>query len=710
MADIAAAASAGLDGPPKARSGFIGGISGLRAIAVLSVVLFHVNPHWLPGGFVGVDVFFVISGFVVAHSVSDVRTGSFREYFFWFYRRRFLRILPAIYLYVLVAVALGILVLPTSDVTRYVETTGIASLFGASNFILLWKAGSYFATSSEYNTFTHTWSLAVEEQYYFLFPVFSYWLIVRKPGSPRLAKLSVAAVVAVCLLSLVSAWYFTHRWPAFAFYMLPTRLWELGIGFLLRYQGLRLVRGVAVAGRSPIVAACSVPVLGALLVSLVVTSADAFPWPGALVPCFATAALIAIVWLAPGGWLDRLLQLRVLRFFGDLSYSLYLWHWGVVVLMRWTVGLDTLPLQLIAIVSMLALALMSYHLVERPLRHDRRLLALGTPWFFGVYALVGVAIAGACFALLHEKPHLGLAASNNLEVWDPAHPSVAEPAGTCPITRSSVNFGTGLKIGYRPTCASVAPHRIFVVGDSHAGAYQLMMHHVAARRATPIVLYWSGGCRVLDIDDAVLPAGCAAFRDAALAEVRAAAKPGDLLFLPGLYTPLYRNIWDDDVPADKGLGKAELPLDPAKIARSQALLGGFLKQGLSIIIEAPKPSMPTAVFRCADWFNRNNDYCRPGWRVPRAEIERRRSRPLAALVSIQQRLPAIRLWDPLPMLCDARFCNGYRNGKPIYYDTHHLTAFGDELLLPNFLATLDTTMANAGAPKADPVAKRGVSP
>lgn len=710
MAERALAASADPEAAPTARPGFIGGIGGLRALAVLSVVLFHVDPHWLPGGFVGVDVFFVISGFVVAHSVWDLRVASFRDYFCWFYRRRFLRILPAIYLYVPVVVALGILVLPTSDVTRYVEMTGVASLFGASNVVLLWKAGSYFATSSEYNTFTHTWSLAVEEQYYVLFPVFSYWLIVKRPANPRLWKRFFAAAVVLCLLSLACAWYFTHRWPAFAFYMLPTRLWELGIGFLLRYQGWRLVRGAAVSGRSIIVAACSVPVLGALLASFIVTSADAFPWPGALVPCFATAALIAIVWLAPGGWLDRLLRLPVLRFFGDLSYSLYLWHWGVVVLMRWTIGIDTLPLQLFAIALMLVLALMSYHLVERPLRHDHRLLALDPPKFFALYAAVGVAIAVVCLGLLHEKPRLGLAASNRAEIWDPSHVPGKEPAGTCPIARRSVDFGTGWKITYHPACASVAPRRIFVIGDSHAGAYQLMLNHVAARRATAITLYWTGGCRVIDINAAPLFAGCAAFRDAALAEVRAAARPGDVLFLPGLYTPLYRNIWDEHVPADKGLGKTELPLDPAKIAQSQAVLGGFLKQGVAIIMEAPKPGMPTALFRCADWFNRNNDYCRPGWSVPRAEIEQRRSRPLAALVAIQRGLPAIRLWDPLPSLCDADFCNGYKNGKPLYYDTHHLTAFGDELLLPDFLATLDKTGVGAGRPDPRSAAGRGIAP
>ena len=703
MADRVAVASVNPVGVEKARSGFIGGISGLRALAVLSVVLFHVNPTWLPGGFVGVDVFFVISGFVVAHSVSEVRVASFREYFFWFYRRRFLRILPAIYLYVLVVATLGVLFLPTSDVTKFVEVTGAASLFGASNFALLWKAGDYFATSSEYNTFTHTWSLAVEEQYYFLFPFFSYWLMVKQWAKPRLWKLFFASAVVVCLLSLASAWYFTHHWREFAFFMLPTRLWELGIGFLLRYQGLRLVRGGVASGRSAAVEVFAVLALGTLLGSIVLTSAGAFPWPGALLPCFATLALIATVWLAPGGWVDRLLQLHALRFFGDLSYSLYLWHWGVVVLMRWTIGLDTLPLQAFALVLMLVLALMSYHLVEKPLRHDRRLLALGTPAFFGVYAAVGVAIAVACGGLLHEKPRLGLAASNNSKVWDPAYVP-EEPAGTCPITRRSVDFGTGWKISYRPNCASPAARRVFVIGDSHAGAYELMMHHVAARRAASVDLYTAGGCRVIDIDDTALPAGCETFRNKALAEVRAAAKPGDVLFLPGLYTPIYRKIWDTEMPADKGMGKEQLPLDPAKIAQSQVLLATLLRQGLSIIVEAPKPSMPTALFRCADWFNRANDYSKPGWRVPRGEIEQRRSRPLSALVTIQHNLPAIRLWDPLPVLCEATFCNGYKNGRPIYYDTHHLTASGDELLLPNFLVALDKA-ENARFP-----VKPGVSP
>ena len=168
---------------------------------MLSVVLFHINPDWLPGGFVGVDVFFVNSGFVIAYSVMHVRMDRFRDYFLWFYRRRFLRILPAIYLYVLVVGALGVLFLLTTEATKYIEVTGVASLFGSSNFALLRKAGDYFSAASEYNSFTHTWSLAVEEEYYFLFPVFPYAMVVKRDARVSTRWLMGGVVAVACVAS-----------------------------------------------------------------------------------------------------------------------------------------------------------------------------------------------------------------------------------------------------------------------------------------------------------------------------------------------------------------------------------------------------------------------------------------------------------------------------------------------------------------------------
>lgn len=653
-----------------ARAGHIAGIDGLRALAVLAVVVFHLDAGWLPGGFVGVDVFFVISGFVVAHSVAGVRARSFGAYCAWFYRRRFLRILPALYVYVLVVALAGVLLLPTAEVTRFVELTGAAAVFGVSNVALLWKAGDYFATATAYNSFTQTWSLGVEEHYYLLFPAVSWWLL---RGRARARWWGIGAVALACALSLASAWWFTVHWRAFAFFLLPARAWELGIGLLLRWLGERLVvrggalwSGIALAG---------------LLLSFVVTREDAFPWPGALLPCFATLAVLAMLWRAPGGRLGRVLGVGALRWVGAISYSLYLWHWGVVVLMRWTVGLDTLALKALAVGLMLALAVASYRWVEVPLRRDRRLMALRAPVFFAGAAGVAVVVAAACVGLLYAKPWIGLAASNDAAVWNPAFVPVDRG---CAVARSSADFGSGWKVTYRLACGRAGARRLFVVGDSHAGAYALLLNDVAAARGMPVDLYTAGGCRVIDIDDAALPPGCGAFRAQALAEVRAAARPGDVVFLPGLYTPLYRKLWDVAVPPDAG----ELPLDPARIAESEARLRALLALGVTVIVEAPKPVMPTALFRCADWFNRGSGYCRPGWHVPRAEAEARRSRPLAALVAIRQDLPGVRLWDALPVLCGAQFCDGYRDGKPLYYDTHHLSAAGNRLLVPRFLGVL----------------------
>ncbi|SDA36720.1 acyltransferase family protein [Sphingomonas sp. NFR15] len=668
---VAEGGAGGVAAGAGARGVHIAGIGGLRAIAVLAVVAFHLDPRWLPGGFVGVDVFFVISGFVVAHSVAGVRAERFGAYCAGFYRRRCLRILPALYVYVLVVALVGGLLMPGGEGTRPVALTGAAAVFGLSNLALLWKAGDYFATASAYNGFTQTWSLGVEEQYYLLFPAAAWWLRGRARWAP------VGVVALACLLSLAAAGWLTQAWRAGAFFLLPARLWELGIGALLRWLGA----GLAVRGG----ALWAAGALAALAASFVVTREDAFPWPGALLPCLATLVLLAVLWRGGGGWPARMLGARAPEAIGAISYSLYLWHWGVVVLMRWTLGLDTLALKALAVALMAALAVASHRWVERPLRHHRRLLALPAPVFFAGVAGVAGAVAAVCLGLAYAKPRIGLAASNAAAVWDPAFVPVE---GTCPVARRTTDVGIGWRIADRPACAAADARRLFVVGDSHAGAYALLLHTVAHARAMPVDLYTAGGCRVIDIDDSALPPGCAAFRARALAEVRAAARPGDVVFLPGLYTPLYRKLWDADVPRDAGLG-AQRPLDRARIAASEARLRALIARGVTIIVEAPKPVMPSALFRCADGFNRGSGYCRPGWHVPRAEAERRRARARAALVAITRALPGARLWDPLPLLCDARACDGYRDGAPLYYDTHHLSAAGNRLLVPGFLGVLD---------------------
>ena len=673
--------SAGIP-PAKARTRFIGGIDGLRAFAVLSVLFYHLDATWLPTGYVGVDIFFVISGFVVAHSVYDSGKTSFTGYFLWFYRRRFSRILPALFAFVLIIGLLNLLLLPASPATKLIEMTGVGSIVGASNFVLLWRAGDYFSAATEFNSFTHTWSLAVEEQYYLLFPFISYFLIVRRAQRPAMRRAALALTWILCLGSMALAWHLTASWRDFAFYMLPTRFWELGLGLLLRCQLDSWANGRAPKLTNTVTTPIAVAALAALIASFWITPAGAFPFPAAILPCAATAVLIAIVWLYPRGIVDRLLNLPAMRFVGRISYSLYLWHWGVIVLMRWTTGLDTPLLKLAALIAMFALAIGSYWFVEQPLRHSSRLKRFGTTAFFAGYAGAGAALGAVCVALILARPVAGLSATNDRAVWDP----YALPAATaCGVSRSEQGLAGGKEIAFTPQCGAQRGPRVFIVGDSHAGAYERMAFLAASSAQMEVRVLSRGGCPILDGAFLAPRPECRGFLDQVHASLKAHARPGDVLLIAALYTPRFRDEWGDLPPASA-------PGAPVTVEAARAIaereLTPYRQLGLHIVLEAPKPTIPTALFRCADATTHLNPYCARSSDVPRAEMLLRRSKPLAVLAAVAASTPGVVVWDPFPVLCPGPVCRGYEDGRPLYFDTDHLTGYANERLLPDFLKTI----------------------
>ncbi|GBF28154.1 O-acetyltransferase OatA [bacterium MnTg02] len=358
-------------------------IDGLRAAAVLPVVLYHAGIPGFSGGYVGVDVFFVISGFLITGIIwSEILTGNFS--LVNFYERRARRILPALFAVIAVSLFIGSLVLLPTDFED-LSKSALATIVFVSNGYF-WLTLNYFDTAAGLHPLLHSWSLAIEEQFYIVFPLF---LIVAAKYRYGL-MLGLMAVLFV--LSLAGSVYAVDRTPHSAFYLSPARGWELlmgsflalGLGPQLRARWSR--EGVAAAGL-------------ALIVLPIVVYSDQTPFPGiaALPVCVGTACLIRSS--SNGSTLvGRVLSLRPVVFVGLISYSLYLWHWPVLVFLRHYFGVKHLELSIaiIAICASFLAALLSWRYIERPFRQkgllSRRQIFSAVGYGAAVMALICGAV------------------------------------------------------------------------------------------------------------------------------------------------------------------------------------------------------------------------------------------------------------------------------------------------------------------------------
>jgi peptidoglycan/LPS O-acetylase OafA/YrhL len=433
-------------------------IDGLRALAVIPVILFHarIAPFW--GGFIGVDVFFVISGFLITTIIIEALERE-KFSFFEFYSRRVRRILPVLVFVVLVTISAAWLIMLPEDFKQFAESVGAVGAF-SSNLLFWWKSG-YFAASTENKPLLHTWSLAVEEQYYIVFPLLllAVW---------RLRHRRVALVLAsVFAASLVLSQWTAHAHPDFDFYLAPTRAWELMIGSLaalwVHRFGLRPNSVLGLIGLAMIVASV-----------FIFDSQTPFPSLYALLPTVgATAVLMCADGSTPVG---RLLSMRAPVMIGLISYSAYLWHQPIFALIRIALRGAPSPLTMLALsVAILGLAYLSWRFIEQPFRKARwparKVVAAGAAASIGLMALGALLVVS------------GVQKRSFMATLSPARAhtlSMIEAVSNKPFTAiddGACRFGVHLiptdADGLRMTsCTQRLGRGIIVLGDSHAKTLQ----------------------------------------------------------------------------------------------------------------------------------------------------------------------------------------------------------------------------------------------
>ncbi len=333
-------------------------IDGLRTIAVVPVVIYHAGLG-LPGGFVGVDVFFVISGFLITTILyEDIEAGSFS--ILNFYERRARRIFPALFTMIFATMCVSLIILIPSDLESFSKSAISATTFVAN--VWFYAQEGYFAEASELKPLLHTWSLGVEEQFYVLFPILLWALY--KVFAPKYLLWVLGSLVA---MSLAFAELSVHSNPTAAFYLAHLRAWELLLGSIL---AIAMVRGWTLPNDRTFISAAAF--LGLMLIVIpVFTFGPETPFPGltALFPVFGSLLLIA-TGRHPSSLVARALGTAPLVFVGQLSYSLYLWHWPVIVFVYYTNGEDLSPAQgAICVAIAFVLSYLSWRFIEQPTRN-----------------------------------------------------------------------------------------------------------------------------------------------------------------------------------------------------------------------------------------------------------------------------------------------------------------------------------------------------
>jgi peptidoglycan/LPS O-acetylase OafA/YrhL len=412
-------------------------IDGLRALAVLSVVVYHAFPSALKGGFIGVDIFFVISGFLISSIIFDSlerRSFDFLE----FYSRRIRRIFPALALVLTACLACGWFLLLADEYEALGKYVAAGAAF-ISNFTL-WNESGYFDTSAHSKPLLHLWSLAIEEQFYLFWPLLL-WLAYRRHSS----FLALTLFIAISSFA-INVWSVTSN-PVAAYYSPLSRFWELMIGGVLAYVVLH--QPEYFRRHSEARSAAGLLLIAAAL--LLLRDDRMFPGWWALMPTVGTFLILSAL---PTTWLNRhILGNRWLVWIGLISYPLYLWHWPLLYL-SYLISLPSRWSRLVAVLASVLLAAMTYLFIERPIRRAGQLRASAS------YLVTGMALCGVLGLSIYFGDGFGFRLPPQLNQF--ARSAPRDLSYDCELYDRS---------NFLPKCTAVLRRpAVFIWGDSHANS------------------------------------------------------------------------------------------------------------------------------------------------------------------------------------------------------------------------------------------------
>lgn len=647
-------------------------IDGLRAIAITAVVAYHVGFPLVTGGFVGVDIFFVLSGFLITTMLFKEAAQTGRISLQAFYARRVRRLLPASSFVLIVSIFLAyFFLIPIGDEQlKFARSAAAAALF-ASN-IYFWKSsGSYFDGPSDQIPLLHTWSLSVEEQFYLFWPIlligvvrFANWRRIK------LQTIVLLTLTAMFVISLAISLWLSVESPSAGFYLLTARIWELSAGAIL---GVLLQKdAIPNVAKSRWIAEV-IALLGLFALAAACFYFDAtmrFPGWIALLPVVGTTALILAGALSNKTFVFNLLSVKPMVLIGKLSYSWYLWHWPLLAFLKIENLGETYLSQKIAVAGFaLVLAYLTYRYLENPVRMAR-------PWWFstnsgslkaGVLLILASLAAAAILLTVRgyaKETSLSKQVSFALTDYSPFRFKCMFD-GSLPL-RTIKNADCEIR-------NQTTTNAVVVWGDSHADHWMPLL--IDRFKNYQIKEYYMPGCPPLQGNDRFGIPNCRLFNDQVIDVLKMDSNIKGIIL--AARWPAYLGV-----PAISNKQKIDGPIyfDTSATSTQEALkiftesldrtLNAIDKVGLKTLVMAPTPEFKLSIPSCV--IRKSLASCQSS----RTENDAYRDQAMVALRGVIAKHPNVRLANGYDALCNEKICPVIQNEKVMYLDEDHLTGSG----------------------------------